>query len=67
MQFIVHLPVLNTSFPSNAFLLVKSMNMVVSFDIPYLTTDSTPGAVNLPTDTETFTEDTEQNLKSALE
>lgn len=42
MQFIIHLPAINSAFPQNAFLVINKVIVVATFDIPYVTLESLP-------------------------
>ena len=48
MQFIIHLPAINVSFPSNAFLIIEKILLVATFDIPYFNMSTLKSIFPLP-------------------
>jgi hypothetical protein len=44
IQFIIHIPTIDLDFPANAFLALKQLIMVATFEIPYVNTKALKGA-----------------------
>lgn len=36
MQFIIHLPTLNINLPGNGYIVMKNINTIATFDIPFV-------------------------------
>ena len=44
IQFIIHIPTIDLDFPANAFLALKQLIMVATFEIPFVNTKALKGA-----------------------
>jgi hypothetical protein len=44
IQFIIHIPTINLDFPGNAFLTLKQLIMVATFELPYMNAGALNGA-----------------------
>jgi hypothetical protein len=43
IQFIIHIPCINLEFPANAFLALKQLISVATFELPYMNTGALKG------------------------
>lgn len=66
MQFIIHLPAINSAFPQNAFLVIGKIIIVATFDIPFVTLESIPEYFPLPDDDDILNKEDQQNIKASL-
>jgi len=47
IQFIVHIPCINLEFPTNAFLLLKQLIAVATFELPYMNAGALKGNLRI--------------------
>ena len=66
MSFMMHIPTLNIDFPSNAFLIISNVLLVVTFDIPYLNMGTLGPIFNFPDEDNVLVNDDQTNIRASF-